>query len=291
MTGSVELPQELLEEVVDHLHDHQTALLNCSVASRRLAPVCRLHLFSEITLEYSRLCKLLELLDAPWSSLANTISKLVVTGPRQVPRGKVAPLIKSDYIPRDNSHLRERLAGVTSVRFTNLCPGDIPVSFWRLMEEMKGITAIEAHRVAFRCPNNFFGYISSLPVLKTLSITRPLITQDLRWEEEFGQHCITNRPPGNVVHVPLLDLRRMSDLPTHRSMGVKAGQAVLGWLLSQNPMPAVHSLRLNLDNSEPMSAMLQQYFDENGATIRNVWLTLPSDLNSTFTCVLTCLCH
>ncbi|KAF9484837.1 hypothetical protein BDN70DRAFT_57620 [Pholiota conissans] len=281
MAVSIDLPQETLEEIIDFLYDDRQALLTCSLASRKLVPVCRYHLFSEVSLESNRLCRFLELLDVPWSSFANMVSKIIVNGPRQISsptRTKAAP-IQPDYVPDDNSRLRERLSRVSAVRFINLCPGDIPASFWRLLEEMKAIKAIEAHRVAFRCPNNFFGYLSSLPLLEKLSITRPAMTLDSRWEQHLGDDYLTNRTPGNLVRVPLLDIRRLSDLPEHPSQGVKAGQAVLGWLLDQNPMPFVHSLRFNLDNNEEMTTMLRRYFNGNGSTVRKLWITLPANVN------------
>lgn len=284
MAASIDLPQETLEEIIDFLYDDRQTLLTCSLASRKLVPVCRFHLFSEVSLESDRLCRFLELLDVPWSSFANMVSKIIVNGPRQLksPLRPKATALQPDYVPQDNSRLRERLARVNAVRFINLCPGDIPVSFWRLLEEMKAIKAIEAHRVAFRCPNNFFGYLSSLPLLESLSITRPAMTLDSRWEQHLGDDHLTNRPPGNLVRVPLLDVRRLSDMPEHPSQGVKAGQAVLGWLLDQNPMPFVHSLRFNLDNNDEMTTMLRRYFDGNGSTVRKLWITLPANLNGAF---------
>ncbi|KAF8970481.1 hypothetical protein BDZ97DRAFT_1914763 [Flammula alnicola] len=281
MAVSIDLPQETLEEIIDFLFEDREALLACSLASRKLVPVCRFHLFSEVTLESNRVCRFLELLDVPWSSFANTVSRIVITGPRQLkPLSRAqAAAMRPEYVPEDNSRLRERLAGVTSVRFINLCPGDIPVSFWRLLEEMKAIKAIEAHRVAFRCPTNFFGYLSSLPLLESLSITRPAMTLDSRWEQHLGDDHLTSRPPGNLFRVPLLDIRRLSDMPGHPSMGILAGLAVLGWLLDKNPMPSVHSLRFNLDCDQKMTTLLRSYFDNNGSTIKKLWITLPATLN------------
>jgi hypothetical protein len=284
MAASIDLPQETLEEIIDFLYDDRQTLLSCSLASRKFIPVCRFHLFSEVSLESDKLCRFLELLDVQWSSFANMVSKIVVYGPEKLKsrlRTKVtkATALQPDYVPQNNSRLRERLSRVNAVRFIDLCPGDIPVSFWRLLEEMKAIKVIEAHRVAFRCPNKFFGYLSSLPLLGTLSITRPKMTLDSRWEQHLGDDHLTNRPPGTLVRVPLLDIRKLSILSDDPTDGVKAGQVILGWLLEQNPMPFVHSLRLDIDNNDEKNTMLRRYFDGNGSTLRKLWITLPADVN------------
>lgn len=51
------LAQELLDAIIDHLHDDLPSLKSCSRVSRAFLPSCRSHIFSEITLEPHRMDK------------------------------------------------------------------------------------------------------------------------------------------------------------------------------------------------------------------------------------------
>lgn len=44
------LPQELVDQILDHLHDDSSTLLNCALVSRTWLPTSRMHLFSKIRL-------------------------------------------------------------------------------------------------------------------------------------------------------------------------------------------------------------------------------------------------
>lgn len=64
------LPNELLDLIVDHLHDDKQALLQCSLV-KPLLPSARLHLFENTRIELctKSLLQLIDLLDSPLSSL------------------------------------------------------------------------------------------------------------------------------------------------------------------------------------------------------------------------------
>ena len=287
------LPQETLEEIINFLHDDRQTLLACSLTSLQLVPVSRHHLFSEVALKSDGLCAFLEVLDAPWSSFSNTISRIVVIGNRKkticelrcrerlaLARGLLPSAIPTNYVPKDDWRLRNRLGGVESVRFTTLCPSDIPEVFWDLLQEMKSIKSIEADRVAFRCPLRFFGYLSSLS-LETLSISRPTITMQSSWEESVSLGQLKVRSPNNPFRVPLLDLRRLA-AEGNQKMSTIGGMAVLGWLLGQHPTPSVCGIRMSVDYEPDMTPLLKRCLEANGSTIKNLWISLPESLTGRF---------
>lgn len=294
ITPTLELPQETLEEIIDFLHDDRQALLTCSLASLRLVSVSRYHLFSEVALKSDGLCAFLELLDAPWSSFSESISRIVVIGERKktvcelrcrerlaLARGLLPSAIPTKYVPKDFSRLRDCLGGVESVRFVTLCPSDVPEVFWRLLKEMKSIKSMEADRVAFQCPLRFFGYLSSLPLLETLSISRPTMSMDSSWEESLSLDQLKVRSPSNPFRMPLLDLRRLG-AEGNQAMCTIGRMAVLGWLLDQRPTLSVCGVRINVDYEPDMTPLLTRYLETNGSTIKKLWITLPGSLTSRF---------
>ncbi|KDR68390.1 hypothetical protein GALMADRAFT_231355 [Galerina marginata CBS 339.88] len=294
------LPQETLEEIVDFLHDDRRALLACSLASTRCLPVSRYHLFSEVKLVSTKLCRFLELLDSPWSSIANTISRIVFTGydrsqkfPCQWMQRRARSMgLESgtlvEYLPHF-PRIRGRLQSVAAIRFADLSTVDIPETMWRVLSVIKSVKMLEMHRVAFEeCPLRFLGYLSSLPLLETLSISRPTMLMNpaqltlLRERIGGGEDCcvrLTKREVGTLFRVPLLDIRRSSQIPSQNqnlSRSAAAGIAWLEWLVAQWPMPAIVSLRMNLDTEPRMVSMLTRYFECAGSSIQALCVTLPS---------------
>jgi hypothetical protein len=287
------LPQETLEEIIDFLHDDRQSLLACSLASSRLVSISRNHLFSEVALKSDGLCAFLELLDAPWSSFAASILRIVVIGERKktlrelrcrerlaLARGLVPSAIPTKYVPKDFSRLRNRLGGVESVRFITLSPSDVPEIFWRLLQEMKSVKSVEVERVAFRCPMKFLGYLSALPLLETLSISRPTMSMDSSWEESLSLDQL-KLSPRNPFRVPLLDLRRLA-AEENQKLSTSGAMAVLGWLLDQRPTPSVCGVRMNVDYEPDMMPLLKRYLEANGSTIKNLWISLPGSLTGGF---------
>ena len=78
------LPQELVDHIIDHLHDDRLTLNNCSLVSRAWLPTSRLHLFAKVSLTVSptntlaptELCKRLHRLLSATPSLIPNIREL-----------------------------------------------------------------------------------------------------------------------------------------------------------------------------------------------------------------------
>jgi len=78
------LPQELVDYIIDHLHDDRLTLNNCSLVSRAWLPTSRLHLFAKVSLTVSpantlpptELCRRLHLLLSTSPSLIPNIREL-----------------------------------------------------------------------------------------------------------------------------------------------------------------------------------------------------------------------
>lgn len=78
------LPQELVDHIIDHLHDDRLTLNHCSLVSRAWLPTSRLHLFAKVsltvspanTLDPTELCKRLHRLLSTTPSLIPNIREL-----------------------------------------------------------------------------------------------------------------------------------------------------------------------------------------------------------------------
>ncbi|KAH9484413.1 hypothetical protein JR316_0003894 [Psilocybe cubensis] len=296
------LPQEILEGIIDFLHDDRRSLHACSLASLKLVTASRHHLYSETTISFSKFQRLLLLLDAPWSSLANTIIRLVITGeenPKKSAQERLARKralklagggVRKEHVFDNPSRIHERLQRVGSVRLSGIPSNAIPDSFWALLAAMKGVKAVETHRIGLQCPLSFFRFVASLPLLAKLSISRPTIstgatrlvasrTRTRICEGGGVDFLLPHTGTGPAIQMPLLDLRRTSQLPTQDQSlhaSTVAGISVLEWMLIQNPRPSVKTLRLNLDYEQEMLSLLSTYLQSAGSQVENLCVVLPS---------------
>ncbi|KZT69836.1 hypothetical protein DAEQUDRAFT_709612 [Daedalea quercina L-15889] len=71
-----ELPQELLDQVVDHTWDDRKALIACNAASRVFVPAARTHIFHAVTLNGSESCKRFERVLTGSPDVAHYVRKL-----------------------------------------------------------------------------------------------------------------------------------------------------------------------------------------------------------------------
>ncbi|KAF9566522.1 hypothetical protein CPC08DRAFT_100091 [Agrocybe pediades] len=304
------LPQETLEHIIDYLHDDRRTLLTCSLVASKFLPASRYHLFSEVTLVATRLCGFFELLDPPWSSIPNAVSRIVITGSDSIPRycqKRLAGRKRSGsramlYTPKSFSRLREQLWRVSSIRLVDISMSekDIPATLRCLLYELKGVKSIRADRVTFDCPREFLEYISSLPVLEELSLSRLTMTaQSIKSDDvasfeplfegsasssEVGKH-FQEVGKRHVLRLPQLDVRRPSEvpvLPSGQELGnapldasTTAGVILLRWLLGQKNIPSVEALRMNLDCERPMKNLLALFFKHAGTHIKTLSVKLP----------------
>jgi hypothetical protein len=77
------LPAETFNAIVDHLHDNdRSALVACSLASSVFVVSARHRRFSEIFLECSHICTLL---DVPWCRIATAVKRVSIGQRRKTP--------------------------------------------------------------------------------------------------------------------------------------------------------------------------------------------------------------
>lgn len=69
---------ELLDAIIDQLHDEETSLLSCSLVAKSWLPRARFHLFGTIRIRHSGLDQFLDTLNHPLSTLPTSIHYLVL---------------------------------------------------------------------------------------------------------------------------------------------------------------------------------------------------------------------
>jgi hypothetical protein len=250
------LPAEIIEVIVDHLHDDRSALAACSSASSAFIVPARHHLFSEVVLECSHICTFLRLLDVPWCTIATQIKRVIVGQRKKTPGWNRE---KCYYVPADGPRLVSRLQAVRYIRFAHISLGDISPPFWYLLHELKGVKEMEIHHIAFETPEQFFQYICSLPALKSLSLSNPStgkVPNDVAQYRPKAPFCI-----------PLLDVGKLS-------------HGILGWFLAQDSIPPVHTFCINLNGCPLEIEVVRQYSEAMGSSVQNLHINLPLTFQS-----------
>lgn len=113
----MQLSAELVDQIIDHLHDDFPTLKICGAVCKTWTATSRFHLFSRIKLDNSRVSSLHELLSVQWTSF-----------PRHIPH-----IVFEAYASRsfDISHLRTALDYILSIqhiRFTSFAFSRIPTN-------------------------------------------------------------------------------------------------------------------------------------------------------------------
>lgn len=165
---------------------------------------------------------------------------------------------KAYYTPTDGPRLVARLQGVRYIKFQDVSLGNIPPPFWDMLHDLEGVKELEIHQMSFETPVPFFRYVCTLPALEALSISRSSI-------EVAGLDMAQLRPKLPFC-IRFLDVGKLS-------------RGVLDWFLAQEPVPPVHTFRINLSD-ESSNTTLRQFATAMGPSIRNLQITLPSDLQS-----------
>ena len=272
----------------------------------------------------NRLCGFLELLDVPWSSVPSAISRIIITGSTsslstrcqmRLAARKKGGVKAEPYIPESFSRLCAQLKNVELIRLSDMTMSekDAPETLWHLLSEMKGVKKLEVHKVTFKSPRKFFKYVSSMPNLGTLSISRVEVTSNAEGLSPFQQYIDEDRgntdgtdthsleivqSPGQVHDVrarrifrlPLLDLRPLSriSIPVEdHAVDIQfngstvAGPTILRWLLAQRMVPFIEALRINLDCERSMKNLLAQYFKCAGSCVERLRVVLPTSISPT----------
>ncbi|GLB39137.1 hypothetical protein LshimejAT787_0602990 [Lyophyllum shimeji] len=127
-----------------------------------------------------------------------------------------------------------------------------------MLHNLEGVKELEFHQTSFETSVQFFRYVCTLPALEALSISRSSI--------EVEASDMAELRPKVPFSIRYLDAGKLS-------------RGVLDWFLAQDPVPPVHTFRINLIDATS-NATLPEFATAMGPSIANLRVTLPSDLQA-----------
>lgn len=249
------LPLETLEEIMGHLHNDTTTLATCSLASRVLLPSTRHHLFSEVILRVYSMDILLDILDAPWSSIAPVIRDLVVAGRGRPTSAISAFTVEAAYLTTGSEvssgmqRIIDNLQNVQCIRLQCILWDQPACEVATMLCSLRGVKELQFYWTSFPSVNNFTRYICSYPALQVLSSSRTNIQKTSSPEVDCSRLMI------RVAHLDLQYTRTRD--PRH----------LLEWLLSLKVVPPVHTLSID---QESQSLLLSQFVRKTGSSIQRL---------------------
>ena len=154
------LPPEILDIVIDHLHDEPTALRACCLVSKSWVPRSRTHLFGHVTFTYTSIERWMKAFPDPFNSPTHYTRTLTlrghqlvaVTGP--VPRIRTFPF---HNLVNLSIHSESNGSGGNRVSL---------VPFHGLSPTIKSLRLALSHAQ----PSEIFGLICSFPLLEDLQL-------------------------------------------------------------------------------------------------------------------------
>lgn len=157
------IPPEIVDEIVDHLHNDKYSLAACSLTCKKLLPASRYHLFSELEIK-KNLGTFLFALNAPWSSMGPAIRRLVLRNVFSIYTRQIISNDGRTFIPF-------HLANIASIRWVQVNWGTVPTSFREIFFGLN-ITHLEIDSFYFSRSSDLAYFISRLPPsIETLAMT------------------------------------------------------------------------------------------------------------------------
>lgn len=242
------LAAELIDIIVDFLHDDEQALAACSLACRVFLPAARLHLLARVHLRCDtrakHVQKFLSFLHSP--SIEPYIQSLKIVG-MQCAHG---------WPPRrwtQKRHNFDRLNSLPkltslSINHTSFDMKQFPTLVQPWCER---ITSLYMRDSGFHDFYNFVGFIALFTSLERL------VLNDTVWAKESADS-------GGRVSSTLRAL----------TLEESYNRPILGWLLLHDPIPPLHTIVMTSSNWEELS-VAGKVFRELGPSLRRLDLTFP----------------
>lgn len=181
------IPLELIDHIIDHLHDEKRALRVCSLVSKVWRLRCSHHLFSDLEVYPGNAPKILAFLRSPHCDIATAVTRLVVVHYHKdiVSAG----LFDSKYcsMPAANDELLEIALLVRAVKSLRLHSS--PDVDFRLPSSLPPLREIEIVNTAFGSEADAFLYIGTFSPFSILSLDNIQCTSE--------EH--SSAVPGNLV--------------------------------------------------------------------------------------------
>lgn len=241
------IPQEMVDSIIDFLHDDIISLVACSLAARPFLPETRHHLFSKITLTTENISSFVMLLE---NSSPHTMASSVHT-----------VILERSYHPwpiEAIDRLAAQLRAVKCLRFLHV---DL-LSFERhapdkrsrrpileLITRLGSVEELELEKVHFESIDQLIDLAYASPKLKWLSLG------SLNAHGSMRLPIATHLEEGPCFSLRCLKLRDKPEI----------SENVTKWIMSRNPVPPV--LEIVCSASDLENSTLQEFTRRVGGSV------------------------
>jgi hypothetical protein len=220
------LPIELWETIIDHLHSDQVSLRTCGLTCKSWLPASRYHLFRVLVLTAYDFHKFIKILSpSSLTTIGPYVNALILN------EGKERRVSEPKWVAKALPALAAHLPDVESLRILWLYWSDEDsLACSALLDSFAGLKALHLSNLAFDNPAHLLEVIASFPRLESLHISKVMF---------LGPH----NPKATSSHVgPPNSLTKIE-------FGNSFISTVLDWLATQ---PVVIGLRTISLNSLPV---------------------------------------
>ena len=181
-----ELPAELIDTVVDFLHDDEESLANCSLVCREWLPATRYHIFNNLLLDRWNVEEFLALTTRPSATVARYIDHLII----DQGRFRDADFFQSLFrrLPRFNLLRTLGLRNVKWLHYVMNAPDNLVSAFGR-------INNLKLSRCTFDHPLHLKSVIAGFRSLKRLSLSHTRFLVELPYLEQDAAATGYLQPP------------------------------------------------------------------------------------------------
>ncbi|KZP28335.1 hypothetical protein FIBSPDRAFT_947914 [Athelia psychrophila] len=255
-----QLPQEMVDAIIDFLCDDRVALTACSLASRSLLPETRHHLFSKITLTTENIPRFVMLLEDPSPhTIASSVHTIILS--RSYHPWPIAAIDRPTAQLRAVRCLRLRHVNLLSDRHNDACDARSRRPIQELITLLGSVEELELDEVHFDNIYHLMDVVYASQKLKWLSLgslnLRGSVTLPLAADKEAR---------ARLADGPRFSLRYLS-LETNKP---EISQSIMEWVMSRNPVPIVRSMICAARDLE--NPMLQEITRRVGGSVMRLWI-------------------
>lgn len=188
--------QELIDMIIDYLHDDQRSLASCALVAYHWVQSSRYHLFASVSLSGFRWIRFLDLLDSPFTTIPPHVRALELTDCHNelesLDEG-IARLSNSNHLVAIDS---------LSLKMIDWRKLSLEFHIATLLSSFQQITRLHLDHTSFRTEDDVVDLISSYPLLEELSMEDVLC--------DSSSVRVVKLPPSlRVIHVHLGAMPRM----------------------------------------------------------------------------------
>ena len=182
-TATITLPGELIDQIIDHLHDDISSLQACCLTCRTWMPSARIHLFCDVLLTTERAAAFALLLDAS-PDISLFVKRLNI-------QGDASQLYsKSGYIETIVPTIAPKLTRLSTLRIDSVTLAHLhPKALSALIDGFPVLKTLSLSSVTFEKFRDFAALVIAHPLIERLDLGHiwwsGVVNSASRWDDVF----------------------------------------------------------------------------------------------------------